>query len=90
VGVVQLALKQGRGWSGVRDKEGETTYVPGFWSAKGWMETVWTDMMRGLEREVKRREEKRKEFVVSSTEGDEGLASCVDHPTFCILGGTPN
>lgn len=21
------------------------TYVPGFWSVKGWMETVWTDMM---------------------------------------------
>lgn len=21
------------------------TYVPGFWSWKGWMETVWTDMM---------------------------------------------
>lgn len=21
------------------------TYVPGFWSWKGWMETVWTDIM---------------------------------------------
>lgn len=23
----------------------QETYVPGFWSVKGWMETVWTDMM---------------------------------------------
>lgn len=22
-----------------------STYVPGFWSVKGWMETVWTDMV---------------------------------------------
>jgi len=21
------------------------TYVPGFWSLKGWKETVWTDMV---------------------------------------------
>jgi hypothetical protein len=24
----------------------QATYVPGFWSVKGWIETVWTDMMK--------------------------------------------
>jgi hypothetical protein len=28
----------------IRKEEEDLTYVPGFWSLKGVIETVWTDM----------------------------------------------
>lgn len=66
-----LAKTRARGVLEERPREVKRgmTYVPGFWSVKGWIETVWTDMMEdwgGVRRKLTDRE---------------GLASCVDHPT---------
>jgi hypothetical protein len=40
----QLIRSQYKGNKYCKVDQEVNTYVPGFWSAKGWMETVWTDM----------------------------------------------
>lgn len=45
------------------------------------METVWTDMMTLLKRRGEVGVEKEEEREVHRRGREEGLASCVDHPT---------